>query len=491
MRFSKVLLLFPDYAGSHFGGHLPPAGLGYLAQTLENNGVDYDVVDMSVGYGMGYLMKKMAAYQPDLVAVSMMSYLHQRHYEIVKNIKDKFGQVAVVAGGPHVSTLRTEVLAECPQIDFGIVLEGERTLLELCQGKDLEEIGGLIYRRNGRVVFNGERPFIQNLDEIPFPRFHKFPLKRYVTEEIGIVSSRGCPSNCIYCPVTTSIGKRFRARSARSVADEIEFWYRRGYRQFSMLDDNFSLIKKRTLEICELIIERRYPDILLNCNNGVRADRVDREVLSKMWQAGFRYIAFGVEGGNNKILKNLNKGETIETIEEAIRTALEIGFRVTLFFLVGSPGETIDDIQDSINLALKYPIFDARFYNLIPFPATELYHWVNEHNYFVQHSRHYLNSASQWDMEPVFQTPELDTASRRSALLRVKNVRKQIRIASMQREFQRFGALSGIIAKIYVNEWVQARLLHQASFRRTMKRLYLKLTSTGEKHEGIAAESSL
>lgn len=411
MRYKKVLLLFPDYKGGHFGGHIPPAGLGYLVQTLENNQVEYDVVDMSVGYDMDYLVEKITVFKPDLVAISMMSYLHERHYEIVGIIRDKFSDLSVVAGGPHLSTLREKVLQDCPQLDFGIVLEGEAALLELCQGKELEEIGGLIYRKDGEVVFNGVRPFVKDLDSIPFPKYIKLPLKKYVTEEIGIVSSRGCPSNCIYCPVTTSIGRKFRARSAQSVLDEVEYWYQRGYRQFSFLDDNFTLLKQRTLEICDLLIKRAYPDVIFNCNNGVRADRVDREVLGKMWEAGFRYIAFGVEGGNNKILKNLKKGESIEVIEEAIKTALGLGFRVTLFFVVGSPGETMEDVQDSIDLCLKYPIFDARFYNLIPFPASELYNWVSSNNYFIQDPQHYLNNASQWDVEPVFQTPDLEEKS--------------------------------------------------------------------------------
>jgi radical SAM superfamily enzyme YgiQ (UPF0313 family) len=456
--------------------------LGYLAQTLEDNGVEYDVLDMSLGHDMDDLMKKIAGCHPDLVAISMMSYLHQRHYEIVRSIKNKFKHIPVVAGGPHISTLRTTALEECPQIDYGIVLEGEIALLELCQGMEPNKIGGLIHRKGGEIIFNGEREFIKNLEELPFPRFNKFPLEKYVTEEIGIVSSRGCPSNCIYCPVTASIGRMFRARKAQDVIGEIDYWYRRGYRQFSILDDNFTLIKKRTLEICELIIEAGYQDILLSCNNGIRADKVDKEVLTKMWQAGFRYIAFGVEGGNNKVLKSLKKGVTVERIEEAVREAIEIGFRVTMFFIVGSPGETFEDIEDSINLALKYPIFDARFYNLIPFPATELYRWVFERHYFVQDPTcyQYLNNASHWDLDPVFATPELDTAGRRNALLRVKNVRKQVRAKAMQREFQRFGFLSRLIAKVYVNDWVQDKLMHQAKFRRTMKRAYLKLTSNKE-----------
>ena len=235
--------MFPDYAGGHFGALRPPAGIGYLAQMLQEEGVEYDVLDMAAGGNLHALKMKLTSYKPDIVAISLMSFMYKRSYHIINSVKEISSDIAVVAGGPHISTLREKALEECKGIDYGIVQEGEYTLLELCKGLEVESILGLLYRKNGKVNYVGPRPFEKNLDKFSFSRFEKFPLGKYVTEEIGIVSSRGCPFNCTYCPVKTSIGQQYRIRSAESIVDEITYCYNRSFRQISVLDDNFTLNK--------------------------------------------------------------------------------------------------------------------------------------------------------------------------------------------------------------------------------------------------------
>ncbi len=480
MRFRRVLLLFPDYKGGHFGALRPPAGLGYVAETLKGRGIEYDVLDMAVGYSLEDLKEKIETFDPDLLGISMMSFMYRRSYEIIRFAKAVKPSLSVVAGGPHVSTLRPKVLEDCPEIDYGVILEGEETLIELCEGRALSEIQGLIYREGEEIKVNPQRAFIKDLDEVPFPKYEKFPLERYVTEEMGIVTSRGCPFNCIYCPVISAIGKKWRRRSALSIVEEIQYWYDRGYRQFSMLDDNFTLDRKRVLEVCEEIKRRDFKDIELNCNNGVRADRVDYEVLKAMKEAGFRWIAFGVEAGNNRILKNIGKGEDIEVVERAIKNAVDLGFKVTLFFLVGSPGETMEDLEDSIRLATKYPVFDVRFYNLIPFPQTKLYEWVKENDYFVVDSEDYLNTSSQWDDKPVFETPEMSREERERALRLVRDVRRKVRYNSMKLSLApRLGPLASLVAGVYVNDWFQDRLMKNGFLRKNLKKAFMKVTGIG------------
>lgn len=157
-----------------------------------------------------------------------------------------------------------------------------------------------------------------------------------------ILSSRGCPFSCIFCPVSLAIGKRLRVRSAGNVVDEVDYWFKikKGYRRFSILDDNFTFYKERTIAICDEIKKRGLKNIILRCGNGIRADKVDREVLEKMKEAGFTYVSYGVESGSERVLKILKKGETIEQIENAIKTSTELGFDVTLFFVIGAPYET-------------------------------------------------------------------------------------------------------------------------------------------------------
>jgi magnesium-protoporphyrin IX monomethyl ester (oxidative) cyclase len=432
---------------------------------------------MAAGYSTSDLRQKITSFKPDLVGISLMSLMYKRSYEIINIIKQTDSSIHIIAGGPHISTLREKVLDDCPALDYGAVLEGEELILELCRGDELQTIKGLIYRDGNDIVFTGERSFISNLDENPFPKFDKFPLDKYVTEEIGIVSSRGCPYGCIYCPVQSAIGRKWRKRGADSLVGEIAYWYKRGYRQFSILDDNFTFDHKRVTEICGKMQAENFKGIELNCNNGIRADRVNYEILKLMRDAGFAYLAFGVEGGNNKILKNINKGETIESVESAIKDALKLGYKVTLFFIVGSPGETMDDVNDSIELALKYPVFDVRFYNLIPFPKSKLFDWVEENNYFTMTPDYYLNSLSHWDNKPVFQTPELDMTEREEALKKVRSVRKQVRCASMKRALSPgLGPLAAVIANIYVNDWFQDRLMKSGNLRRNLKRVFMRLT---------------
>jgi radical SAM superfamily enzyme YgiQ (UPF0313 family) len=477
VRYKRVLLVFPDYKGGHFGALRPPAGLGYIAETLKNNAIEHDVIDMAAGASMSELQDRIRSFSPDLIGISIMTYMFRRSYDIIHAIKRTHPSIDIIAGGPHLSTLRETVLEECSSLDFGCVLEGERTILELCKGEDPRSILGLIHRDGDRVVFNGEREFIDDLDDIPFPKFEKFPMKNYVTEEIGIVSSRGCPYGCIYCPVKSAIGRKWRKRGALSIVEEIQYWYDRGYRQFSMLDDNFTLNQERVFEVCDELKKRAFKDIELNCNNGVRADRVNREILSRMRGAGFKYLAFGVEGGNDKILKAINKGESIEVVETAIKDAVDLGFQVTLFFIVGSPGETMTDLQDSIDLALKYPVFDVRFYNLIPFPQSKLFDWVRHNDYFLCEPAEYLNSSSQWDYAPVFATPEMNKEQRMEALRAVRNVRKTVRYNSMKRALApRIGPLANMVSKLYITDWVQDKLMKSGTLRRNLKKAFMRAT---------------
>ena len=476
MRFRRVLLLIPDYKGGHFGALKPPAGLGYIAETLKQRGIEYDVLDMSVGYTTKDLRGRIQSFNPDLIGISMMSFMYKRSYDIIRLAKQVKPDVRIVAGGPHISTRREKVLEECPEIDYGVFLEGEETILELCEGKDESEIAGLVYKKDNRVALNPERPFIDSLDNVPFPKYERFPLNGYVTEEMGIVSSRGCPYGCTYCPVKAAIGRKWRFRSAESIVEEIQYWYDRGYRQFAMLDDNFTLKQERVIAVCDEIKRRNFKDLELNCNNGVRADRVNYDVLKQMKEAGFKYLAFGVEAGNDRILKNIKKGETIEVTEAAIKNALDLGFKVTLFFIVGSPGETIDDLQDSINIVQKYPVFDARFYNLIPFPQSELYNWVKKNNYFLCDPEDYLNNSSQWDYTPVFETPEMNREQRVWALKKVRKVRKKVRYNSMRSSLRpKFGPFADLVAKIYVNDWVQDKLMKNSILRRNLKKAFTRV----------------
>jgi radical SAM superfamily enzyme YgiQ (UPF0313 family) len=305
----------------------PHPGIGYLSEFLTSNGIENYVIDMRLGYTLKKLMKKIKEINPDLIGITLMTLRHDIAIKIIEKIKSNFN-CKIVVGGPHVSLFRKKVLEEC-KADFAIKHEGEYTLLELCQGKNLKNIKGLIYRNGNKIIENPDRPFIENLDTLPFPKYRKFELEKYpdiftfkknimIKKSIPIITSRGCPFNCIYCPVKTVMGNKWRVRSAENVAEELKYWYKMGYRIFEFWDDNFTLDKKRVYKICDLIKKNNLVNLQLSISNGIRADTVDKRLLKRMKEVGFNHIAFGVEAGNNKILKIIRKGETIETIEIAI-----------------------------------------------------------------------------------------------------------------------------------------------------------------------------
>lgn len=443
---------------------------------------------MGLGNSLSELMDRIRNYRPELIGISMMTFGYRHCFDLIIDIKRTFPHLSIAAGGPFVSTLRERVLQDCAGFDYGITLEGEHTIVELCAGDlHISRIKGLLYKDiTGEIAYTGDREFIDDLDANGFPTYSRFDLEKY-PRVINIVTSRGCPFNCIYCPVQNAIGKRFRMRSPGSVADEFEYWYEKGYRDFEIADDNFTLSRSRTIEICEALKVRNLSGMRISCGNGIRADKVDRDLLSRMRDVGFFYIAFGVEAGNNKILRRLRKGESIETIEKAIRDACALEYMVTLFFLLGSPGETTADIEDSVNMALRHPIYDARFYNVIPFPGTELYQWVEDNFYFIkqQNGDAYLNDASHWVNEPIFQTPELSKAERirlyRWANRKVKRhslkVKKKFHGTQVVEKFCKLGFsewMSNQLTCLYFTHIFQS-LLVETNFIKKIKKMLFDL----------------
>lgn len=424
MRFQKVLLVSPPSL-SRYGGLRVPAGIGYIAQVLHDNSIEYDYVDMRIGYSLRYLRKKVLAFKPDLIGFSMITLGYKSTYQIISDIKRLSPGSKIVAGGHHVTILKEKVLQECQGIDFGVVSDGEKTILELCKN-DLpyDDIKGLIFRKGRDALFTGERHPVKNLDEIVFPRYDNFNMKDY-SRQIPVHSSRGCVYQCTFCP-NKLIAREYRARSEKNFVDEIEYWYEKGIRQFAIDDDNFALKKRRVYAICDEIERRGLKDLFIRCSNGLRADSVDRQLLARMKEIGVREVGFGVDGGNNKVLGYLKKGETIETIERAVKDACELGLDVRLYFLIGSPGETAADIEDSIRLAKKYPVSLINVNNPIPYPGTEMFDYIKEHNLFLIPPEDYLNSVSEDRLVPVFQTRELPKEERIMVLKQCDRVRKQI-----------------------------------------------------------------
>jgi radical SAM superfamily enzyme YgiQ (UPF0313 family) len=469
MRYARALLVGLQYPmGYNRLPNQPPTGLGYIAESLEG-AVDYEVLDMALGYTGDDLLRRIERFQPDIVGVSMMTFGYRRAYDLFARIRREYPSLPIAVGGAHMSTFRRKAMVDCPAIDYGFVMEGETSFRQLCLGADLDAVRGLLFRRDDDIV---EVPPAgdQRLDEVPFPRYGRFELSRYVVKRMNIVTSRGCPYRCTFCAVEAAIGRRFRPRSPESIVAEIEYWHGRGYRDFGIADDNFSLLPERVDALCALLEPRRL-DITVECSNGLRADSVDERLLRRMRGVGFDTVAFGVEAGNDRMLQVLRKGESIAAIEEAIRVSCDVGFNVILFFLVGSPTETRADVEDSMALARKYPVADARFYNIVPFPNTELFEWVRERGWFLRDAEDYLNDASLFENSPCFETPELNEAERRDLLALTGKLTKEIRQASLTRRLTRLGPAGRIAASVFLSDRFRSLYLGNRQVRAAGERL--------------------
>jgi len=474
-RFNRLLLITPFFSGERYTAVLT-AGMGYIAETLKKEKIPYKVIDSNLNPDFKSIKNFVAKYRPDLIAIGMMSINYHKDYSFIRKLKKSFPSVKILMGGPHASTFRERVFDEIKQIDYIITLEAEETIVELCRGKPLNQIKGLMYREEGQLKYNGDREFIKDLDTIPFPTYTGYNLKKYPDLTIHIVSSRGCPYACTYCPVKTTIGRVFRVRSAKNVVDELEYWYKRGIRNFGFVDDNFTLYRDRVLEICDEIQKRKIK-ANFDLGNGIRADKVDYELLKRLKEVGFTEIAIGVESANDKILKSIKKGENLEAIEKAIKNACNVGFEVGLFFILGSLGETKKEVMNSFKLALKYPVDYAYFYNIIPFPNTELFAYLEENKLFLEPYYEYLNRSSHWNERPAFVTPELGLKDRIQLYRMGRKVTKKIQVRRVRKRLRKLGPLAGLAAYVISIDSVQRYLMTNKVTKKMIlriKRLFWK-----------------
>ena len=467
MRYKKLLLCRLAYAGNLGNISMPPVGLAYLSEALLQAGIEHDTCDLALHpqkFERIRMFEELHEKKPDALGVSMMTLGYQQHYILLNDIKAAFPDITIIIGGAHMSTFRGKVLQECQAVDYGIVREGEKSFVDLCLGRSEEQIKGLYYRTDNHVAWTADDHDIIELDAVNFPRYAQFSLDAY-ERDIPLVTSRGCPFSCTFCPVATAIGRRFRVRSPQSVLREIAWWYAQGLRRFSIWDDNFTMIRERVVELCELLKHSEMTGLYFRIPNGVRADRIDRPLLQLMWDVGFRQVSLGVESGVNHVLKNVKKAESVEQIEQAIQWTTDIGYEVYLYFIIGLPGERYKDFLVSKRLATKYPVAEARFYNLVPFPGTELYEWAKEHHYLVKTPEVYLNTDYHFENNPNVETPEMSRAERQQAFREGLKVTNRQKKEFKLQQYRQLGPLGHVLAIITLS-WVYQKFFKPAWLRK-------------------------
>ncbi len=383
-----ILLIYPPYEWVRKN---PPLGIAYIASYMEKLGYKITIIDMAaLEMNLEVLKNEIKRIKPKIVGISSMTPQFRSAIAITQTIKSVDRNIPVVMGGPHVSAVSEQVLKQVEEIDFVVIGEGEITFAELSKkifknNNKFCAIDGLVWRSNGSVVKNKPRGYIEDLDSQPFPAWHLLPVKKYSPSAVGgdvskqvftLLSSRGCPFQCIFCDSHTIFGRKFRGRTAENIYQEIVYLMKSfDATQFDFVDDTITINKNRLLELCDMIMDNGL-NIVWMCNS--RVNTVDYEILKKMRAAGCRRIDFGVESGDPKVRKILKKGITNEQIIDAHKWAKQVGMTTTSFFMVGNPGEDFKSIKNTVEFIKEIETDFPGVSVATPFPGTELYRMAKE-----------------------------------------------------------------------------------------------------------------
>ncbi len=385
-RRLKVALISPPPASqwAFVDYQYPLIGLAYLAAVLEKDGHQVMVIDCPPQHlKYGHIDHELSRFQPDIVGITSVTATFNSALKVAQNTKQTYPKALVVLGGPHVTISDDQFLLQHPEVDVVVKGEGEQTIVDLARyvagTKNLNDVGGIAFSSKGRVTHTAIRPCIQNLDDLPYPAYHYFPLIKYrIFKKIGvpILTSRGCGSNCSFCLVPQIAGNNFRARSPASVLNELQTVKERYHVDFVTFNDEiFTYDKQRVLDICSGIKQRKIK-VPWDCQT--RVDLISKELLNSMKEANCQSINFGVESANQGILNAMGKGTTVQQNAAAVRMAKEAGLSVTVSLVLGYPGETDQTIHQTIDFIKRTEPDDLYLFLATPFPNTKLGDVVND-----------------------------------------------------------------------------------------------------------------
>jgi radical SAM superfamily enzyme YgiQ (UPF0313 family) len=397
----KILFLHP-HGSNWFSGMkdistifnlMPPLGLLSIAAVLEQADIDVEIINCyATPMPLDELVLEIVRRAPDCLGISTTTSSFNEGYRIAAAIKEKAPQIFTLFGGAHVCTIGAELLDSFPAIDCLVMGEGENSMLELAQAgfRGIGQIPGVAYRNaDGKGTLSPPRELIKNLDDLPFPAYHKLPLfpRRYslplfsypTAPNTSIISSRGCPYSCSYCDRSV-FSRGFRFNTPEYIVEHVAMLNRDfGIRHVSFYDDLFTFDRKRVADFCE-IKERRGVKVTYNCI--ARLEHVDRELLALLKRSGCWQVNFGIESGDPEIVKQHRKFLGLEEVERKLRMVKEAGMRVKGLFMVGLPGEDEAAIRRTIDYALSLPLDEINVTKFTPFPGAPIYSTIRERGEF-------------------------------------------------------------------------------------------------------------
>ena len=361
---------------------LPPTDLMYLAAVAEKAGLEAKINDYSQN---GDYEADLKEFNPDYLVVNIATPTLEHDLDAVKKAKEICPNVITIAKGAAFLTLSERIIKEHNELDFGILGEAENTLKEILEDKLKAEILGLYYKENDEVKFTGNRPFIEDLDSLPFPARHLVDNNIYRRPDNNKVQatikvSRGCPFHCFFCLATPVSGAKVRRRSPENIVAEIkECVEKYNIKNFLFWSDIFNIDKDWTMKLCQAIIDS---GLKITWSANTRADTADLEMAEMMYKSGCRLVSIGVESGSQYMLEKMGKKITLNDVRRTVKVFKKAKIRIYNYFVIGLPWETEETVEETIKFAIELNSDFISFYTATPLPGSRFYDYALEHNLF-------------------------------------------------------------------------------------------------------------
>ncbi len=361
---TKELLVIPP---------LPPTDLMYLASIAESCGFEAIIRDYSQG---GNFEADLKEFQPNYLVANIATPTFQSDMMAVKLAKEIVPSICTIVKGAPFLTYNTNTIYENPFIDYVIMGEAELTLKDILDGVPNCDILGICYRENFQPVKNDKRPFIEDLDILPFPARHLVDNSIYKRPDNGKIQAvikvaRGCPFHCFFCLATPVSGAKVRTRSPENIVAELkECVEKYNIKNFLFWSDIFNFNREWTLELCQKIIES---GLKITWSSNTRADTMDDEMAKMMYKSGCRLVSIGVESGSQKMLDNIGKKITLDDIRNTVKILKKNKIKIYNYFVIGLPWETEETVEETIKFAIELDSNFISFYTATPLPGTKYF----------------------------------------------------------------------------------------------------------------------
>jgi len=393
----KILLLDPKRINLETYLIIPNVGLGYIATALKRSGHEVQICNAARDNIFPDKAAEIASSDDfDVIGINIFTPFFNSAAAYAKAFKSKLPDAKLISGGPHSIFEPEEVLRKIPQIDFAVTGEGEETfplLLDAVRANGsskhefIKTIPNLAYIEKD-VFIQTPRKIIEDIKKLDLPAWDLMEPNKYDLFPNGIftkrkkiapiITSRGCPYPCTFCGAGYAMGKKVRHRDSASVVEEMSMLNERyGIGEIHIMDDNFIADRAFAVDVCKRIAALN-KDIVWACPTGIRLDGIDDELAKLMSSAGCYSTAVGIESGSPRVLSLMRKKLNPDIVPEKINILRKNRIKVTGFFIIGFPGETLDEAKQTVSLSLKLDINRANFFNFTPFPGSELYNRLKE-----------------------------------------------------------------------------------------------------------------